>query len=130
MWMLNRNNRYEIIKKLIKNASIEQINEIIVNFGFKCYQNNDDIEYRRKELLEYLDEMNKCWNKHNFDLTDRQYIKVVDTSNETEENAQKPSKVCVIFKDEKEEQIFSKIASDINYRNNNSEENNVLKKKL
>ena len=130
MWMLNRNNRYEIIKKLIKNASIEQINEIIVNFGFKCYQNNDNIEYHRKKLLEYLDEMNKCWNKHNIDLTDRQYIKVVDTSNETEENAQKPSKVCVIFKDEKEEQIFSKIASDINYRNNNSEENNALKKKL
>ena len=132
MWMLNRNSRYKIIKELIKNASVEQIKEIIINSGFTGYQKDDDLEYRRKELLSYLDEMNECWNNHYTDMIDRQYIRMEKETKKNEElNKKMPSNVCVIFKDEEEEELFSNLAFDINYRKNNSKEKTkVLKKKL
>ena len=75
MWMLNMQKRYQMIRQMIINASPEVIIKLVEYYGFK---NNkfDDVEYRRRELLEYLDEMHKCWNEHNIDLTDRQFIKL------------------------------------------------------
>lgn len=76
MWMLNRKNKYEIMKELIRNASPELINQLVTNSSFTGYQTSDNPEYRRKELFEYLDEMYEYWSKYNIDLTDRQYIEV------------------------------------------------------
>lgn len=78
MWKLNRQTRYTIIKELINIASPEVLEELIVTYGFKCFQISDDVEVRRKELLDYLEEMNKCWNENYIDLTDRQYIKIIE----------------------------------------------------
>ena len=72
MWMLNRKTRYEIIKEIISNASDEYLRGIINSLGFEC----SDINYRRGELLKYLDEMNTCWNENYTDMIDRQYIKI------------------------------------------------------
>ena len=83
--MLNRNNRYEIIRELIKNSSPETINELVINSGFKGYSEDDDIEYRRNELLSYLDEMNEEWNNNHIDLIDRQYITVIKDNKEEDE---------------------------------------------
>lgn len=82
MWTLNRQTRYEMIKELITKASPEIIEELVITFGIKYYQVNDDIEIRRKQLLDYLDEMNTCWRENYTDLTDRQFIKVTEKSNE------------------------------------------------
>ena len=76
--MLNRKTRYEIIREMIINADAETIMRLIEKTGFKDNSNNQDIEYRRQELLSYLDEMHKCWNDHFLDMTDRQYIKVLE----------------------------------------------------
>ena len=76
MWMLNRQTRYEIIRELVSSASPELIGKLVTSFGFDD-ESIDDIENRRKQLLEYLDEMQICWNDHNIDMTDKQYIKVV-----------------------------------------------------
>ena len=78
MYMLNRKTIYEIIRELIINADAETIMELINNSGFKDDSNNQNIEYRRQELLSYLDEMNKCWNERYLDMTDRQYIKILE----------------------------------------------------
>lgn len=83
--MLNRNNRYEIIRKLIKEASDETINDLVINSGFKGYSEEDDIEYRRNELLSYLDEMNEEWKNNHVDLIDRQYITVIKDNKEEDE---------------------------------------------
>jgi hypothetical protein len=106
--MLNRKNRYEIIKELINKASPELINELVSKVDFKGYNPSDDPEYRRMEILGYLEEMNNCWNKHNIDMTDRQYIRILN------DPVEEKSKVCVIFKDEVEEQQFSQMCQDIN----------------
>ena len=76
--MLNRKTRYEIIREMIINADAETIMRLIEKTGFKDNSNNQDIEYRRQELLSYLDEMHKCWNDNFLDMTDRQYIKVLE----------------------------------------------------
>jgi len=78
MYMLNRKTRYEIIREMIINADAETIMRLIEKTGFKDNSNNQDIEYRRQELLSYLDEMHKCWNDNFLDMTDRQYIKVLE----------------------------------------------------
>ena len=83
--MLNRNNRYEIIRELIKNSSPETINELVINSGFKGYSEDDDIEYRRNELLSYLDEMNEEWKNNHVDLIDRQYVTVIKDNKEEDE---------------------------------------------
>ncbi len=77
MWKLNRKQRYEIIKEIISNADPEIIKQMIINLDFKDDSIDINIEYRRKELLSYLDEMNTCWNENYTDMTDRQYIKVI-----------------------------------------------------
>jgi len=77
MYMLNRKTRYEIIRKMIVNADPETIMRLIAESGFKDDSNSQDIEYHRKALLSYLDEMNKCWNENYVDMTDRQYIKIL-----------------------------------------------------
>ena len=78
--MLNRKTRYEIIREIILKANPETIMELINKSGFKDDSNNQDIEYRRQELLSYLDEMHKCWNENYTDMTDRQYIKILDNN--------------------------------------------------
>jgi hypothetical protein len=77
MWKLNRKQRYEIIKEIISNADPEIIKQMIISSDFKDDSIDINIEYRRKELLSYLDEMNTCWNENYTDMTDRQYIKVI-----------------------------------------------------
>ena len=77
MWMLNRKQRYEIIKEIISNADPEIIKQMIISSDIKDDSIDINVEYRRKELLSYLDEMNKCWNENYIDMTDRQYIKVL-----------------------------------------------------
>ena len=63
MYVLNRKQRYELIKNILTNANIEKDPK----FG--------DI---KKQLLDYLDEMFICWNEQYIDVTDRQYIKIID----------------------------------------------------
>lgn len=81
--MLNRNDRYLIIKELIIKSSPETIKQILISI--KAYNEGDDIEYRRNELLNYLDEMNESWNKRYTDLTDRQFIHIIDDEKEEED---------------------------------------------
>ena len=76
MYMLNRQTRYEIIKELIIHASDKRIKKLVEYKGFES-ENTDDIEFRRQELLHYLDEMHTCWNENNIDMIDRQYLKVI-----------------------------------------------------
>ncbi len=78
MWTLNRQTRYEMIKKLIINASPEMLEELVITLGFEYYQVNDDIEIRRKQLLDYLEEMNTCWKENYTDMTDRQFMRVTE----------------------------------------------------
>jgi hypothetical protein len=65
--MLNRKQRYELIKKIITDTNIP-----------------NDPKYGdiKKQLLEYLDEMHICWNENYFDMTDRQYIKIITNDDE------------------------------------------------
>ena len=85
MYSLNRKTRYEIIRELIKKANPDIIKELVINsgfyelvtqFGFSIDSNTDDVEYRKLELLNYLEEMEKCWTDNYKDMTDRQYIKI------------------------------------------------------
>ncbi len=54
------------------------LEELIVTFGFRYYDVNDEIETRRKQLLDYLEEMHECWNEKYTDITDRQFMKIKD----------------------------------------------------
>ncbi len=81
MWMLNRKTRYKIIRKLIYSASPEIIEKLVSDSNIEYDKENDNAEIRRKELLDYLDEMHICWNENNIDMTDRQYIEVINSSN-------------------------------------------------
>lgn len=90
MWMTNRKTRYEVIKKLIEKASPELIDELVKDSDFAGYDKSDDPEYRRSELQSFLDEMNEEWNKYNIDVTDRQYIQIVDYESQTEEESELP----------------------------------------
>lgn len=62
MWRMNRKNRYEVIKELVNSASPELIDELVSKTDFKGYESTDNPEYRRQEMLDYIDEMNSCWN--------------------------------------------------------------------
>jgi len=77
MWNINRKTRYEIIREMIIKADSDTLRKLIAESGFKDDSNNMDIEYRRQELLSYLDEMNECWHEHYTDMTDRQYLKIM-----------------------------------------------------
>lgn len=60
----------ELIKKadpdIIKNIIIDfNFYEIVKNYGFSIDINADDIEYRRLELLHYLDEIKEELSKIN-----------------------------------------------------------------
>ena len=77
MMLLNRQTRYEIIKRLISMANPELIKELASSFGF-VDESNEDIEERRKQLLDYLDEMHIYWNDNNIDLIDKQYIEIIE----------------------------------------------------
>ena len=81
MWMLNRKTRYKIIRKLIYATSAEIIEKLVSDSNIEYDKENDNAEIRRKELLDYLDEMHICWNENNIDMTDRQYIEVIESSN-------------------------------------------------
>ena len=109
MWKMNRKNRYEVIKEIISKASPKLIDELVSKTDFRGYNPSDDPEYRRRELLAYLEELNNYWNENNIDMTDRQYIKIEEPNRPTR------SSVCVIFKDAEEEQKFSEICEEVNY---------------
>ena len=113
MWQINRKTKYEIIKKIVNDIDPKVLNELICKSNFKGYQETDDVIYRKSEILKFLDEIYEYWCKNNIDLTDRQYIKVVDTNEKAKTNS-----TCVIFKDEEEEKLFSQITQDINHGNN------------
>ena len=78
MWIVNKQTRYEIIRELIKKATPELIDQLVRSSNFIGYQAGDDPEYRRTELLEYLDDMNDLWKDRFTDLTDRQYIQIIE----------------------------------------------------
>ena len=80
MWKLNRQTRYMIIRELINSADPTTIENLITNYGFENDSANYNIDVRKNELLDYFDEMHKCWNEHYTDVTDRQYVKVLDNS--------------------------------------------------
>ena len=93
MYSLNRKTRYEIIRELINKADTSTIRELVNNSGFynriinngiKLNLDYDDIEYRRKELIDYLDEMEKTWEDNYTDMTDRQFIKIEEPQKESE----------------------------------------------
>ncbi len=93
MWMTNRKTRYEIIKELISNASPETIDELVRESAFSGYDKQDDPEYRRKELLSYLDEMHEYWTDNNIDVIDRQYITIVNGPTQVEERESEDTEV-------------------------------------
>ena len=80
MWKMNRQTRYTIIRELISIANPEIIESLVTGSNLGYNHENDNIEIRREQLLDYLDEMHACWNEHNIDVTDRQYIKVMNDS--------------------------------------------------
>jgi len=90
MWMTNRKTRYEVMKKIISTASPELIDELVRDSSFSGYDKQDDPEYRRRELLSYLDEMNEYWNQYNIDVIDRQYITIVNEPTQVEETKKEP----------------------------------------
>ena len=83
MWMLNRQKRYEIIRELIKRANPDVIEKLVIATGIEYDKNDDDIEYRREELLNHLDEMKAYWDKDNIDLIDKQYINIIEDNKHT-----------------------------------------------
>ena len=86
MWIVNKQTRYEIIKEIIKKVPKEEIDKLVANSSFEGYDEKDNPEYRRLELLDYLDEMHKHYSEDFYDLTDKQYIQIF---NETEEEKTK-----------------------------------------
>ena len=85
MYQVNKQTRYEIIRELIKLASPELIDSLVRNSSFAGYETGDNPEYRRKELLEYLDDMNDLWKENFTDLTDKQYIRINDDQEEAKQ---------------------------------------------
>ena len=73
---LNRKIRYEIIKEIIKNVDQDTIRKLVSYHCSDIDSKMDDVEYRKLELLLYLDEMNECWNERYVDMTDRQFVKI------------------------------------------------------
>lgn len=79
MYKLNRLTRYEITRELIQQASPELIYDLITKSGFESDEKVMDIEAKRQEILDYLDEMRQAWVDYGYvDLTDRQYIKIIN----------------------------------------------------
>ena len=66
---LNREDRYEIMRIIINNANPALIAALVKDFGYK-FNTKDDIEQKRRELLEYLQEMNMVWNNYYEDALD------------------------------------------------------------
>ena len=80
MYKLNRKDRVEIIKELIKRATPETIEELVIKSGLKDYEQGTNLEYYREELLGYLDEMHEYWNENHIDAIDKQYLRVIKAS--------------------------------------------------
>ena len=104
MYKINRNTRYEIIKELIKEIDKETLNKLVNKLWDKDSINN--IEERREELLEYLEDMNTLWHEKNIDFTDRQYLKI-ETK---EECAERLKKQYETYKTNKENQSLKEKA--------------------
>lgn len=85
MWKVNRQTRYEIIRELIKKVPKEELDKLVAISSFKGYQVTDDPEYRRLELIEYLDEMHEHYSEDFYDLIDKQYIQIYNDPNNEEE---------------------------------------------
>ena len=85
MWKVNRQTRYEIIRELIKKVPKEELDKLVAISRFKGYQVTDDPEYRRLELIEYLDEMHEHYSEDFYDLIDKQYIQIYNDPNNEEE---------------------------------------------
>lgn len=102
MYKLNRKKKYEIIKEIISDLNPRTINEVVN----KVHKDDiNDAEYRRRELLEYLDEMNIVWNEHNVDVTDRQHMEV---KKPTPEEALASSMLSMEELEEEKEEIMKK----------------------
>ena len=82
MEKINRETKYEIIKKLINRADADTINKYVSELWTSDDLGN--VEDRREELLSYLTEVNEFWKEHNIDVTDRQNIEVVESKDDTE----------------------------------------------
>lgn len=72
MYKINRKTKYEIIKEIIINTDIEIISKFVNEIWEKDEIENS--EERRKELLDYLEEMNNYWHEKNIDMTERQRV--------------------------------------------------------
>ena len=77
MHIPNRKIKYEIIKKIINNASPELLKVLISYYGFE-YKSVDDIKNIKQQLLNYLNELQIHWEEYKVDMTDRQYIKIYE----------------------------------------------------
>lgn len=107
MYKLNRNTRYEIIKELIKEIDKETLNKLVNKLWDK--DSIDNIEERREELLEYLEDMNTLWHEKNIDFTDRQYLKI-ETKEECEERLKKQFETFI--KNKEKQSLKEKALSD------------------
>ena len=72
MLKLDRKTKYEIIKRIINNVDSDKLYNYVTDSYGKDDLNN--IEERREELVDYLNEVSSFWNEHNIDLTSRQYL--------------------------------------------------------
>ena len=73
---LNRETKYEIIKDIINELGDCELEYYIRNIGFTDVGQHN-VNVRREEILNYLEEMNTAWNEHHVDMTDRQYMKII-----------------------------------------------------
>ena len=67
---------YEIIREIVSDMGRCELKNHIKDLGFE-YVSADNIEDRREEILNYLEEMNTAWNEKHVDMTDRQYMKII-----------------------------------------------------
>ena len=73
---IDRETIYKIIRNIITDADDYELINTIKENGFE-YASINNIDKKRKEILNYLDEMNTAWNEHHVDMTDRQYMKII-----------------------------------------------------
>ena len=76
MKTINRKTKYEIIRNIISSANPGLIKDVASSYGIE-ETSIREIEERRNDLLNHLDEIQAYWNDNNIDMTDRQYVRIV-----------------------------------------------------
>ncbi|MBR2587923.1 MAG: hypothetical protein IKD77_01820 [Bacilli bacterium] len=76
MFYTNRETRHKVVRALIASADPKVIEKLFINSGYRGCQDGDDPEFRRNELLEFVDEAFEAWNRSYRDMTDRQFVKI------------------------------------------------------